>query len=264
MIGYELIGQGPEKVVVLHGWFGDHTVWAPIFPFIDQKKFSFAFLDYRGYGASRSMPGEHSIQQISTDAIELADHLGWSTFSVVGHSMGGQAAQRVAVDAPLRVQALVGVTPVPAAGMRMPLEAEAMFAAVADSDDAGEQILRLSTGDRLKPEVLKHIMQSTRQTTERQAVRSYGQAFIHTNFAEEAKSIKVPILILIGEHDGGVTEALARNVFPSLYSHVEIEVVGNSGHYPMLETPVWLITRIENFLSRCASARLHTMLSDHH
>ncbi len=252
MIGYEMIGRGPEKVLVLHGWFGDHTVWAPTFPFIDRERFSFAFLDYRGYGRSRGMSGDYSIKQISADAIELADHLGWDDFSVVGHSMGGQAAQRVAVDAPRRVQALVAVTPAPATGMQMPPEAEAMFAAVADSDEAGQQILGLSLGGRLKPEVAKHIMRFTRETTEIEAFRGYGRAFIETNFAEAAKSIKVPILILIGEYDGGVTEEFVRAVFPPLYLHAEIEIIPNSGHYPMLETPAWLMTRIEQFLSQRA------------
>ena len=252
MIGYEVIGQGPLKVLVLHGWFGDHTVWAPTFPFIDRDRFSFAFLDYRGYGASRRMSGEHSIKQISADAIELADHLGWDSFSVVGHSMGGQAAHRGAVDAPRRVQALVGVTPAPATGMQMPPEAEAMFVAVADSDETGQQIIGVSLGNRLKPEVGAHIMRFTRETTEVEAFRSYGRAFIETNFAEAAQSIRVPFLILVGAHDGGVTEELVRAVFPPLYPHVEIEVIANSGHYPMLETPAWLMTRIEQFLSQPA------------
>ena len=252
MIGYELVGKGPHRVVVLHGWFGDHTVWTPTYPFIDKDQFSFAFLDYRGYGASRRMSGDYSMKQISADTIELADHLGWDSFSIVGHSMGGQAAQRVAVDAPRRVRTLVGVTPAPSTGMQMPPEAVAMFAAVADSDETGEQIIGLSLGGRLTPEVAKHIMRSTRETTEIEAFRGYGRAFIETDFAEAARSIEVPFLILVGEYDGGITEAFVRAVFPPLYPHVDIEIIANSGHYPMLETPTWLVTRIERFLSHQA------------
>ena len=250
IIGHHVIGHGPVKVMVFHAWFGDHTIWEPAFRFIDRSRFSFAFLDYRGYGASRDMGGEHSYRQISSDAIALADHLQWPTFSVLGHSMGGQAAQRVALDAPSRVQAIVGVTPAPATGMKMPPEVAAFFGTVADSDEAGLQIIETSIGKRLKPGMSKDIMRFTRETTSIDAFRDYGGAFITTDFGEEAKAITAPMLILVGEHDGGVTEVFVRSTFPGLYPHVEIEVLPNAGHYPMLETPAWLMTRVEHFLSQ--------------
>src|ERR1700694_2447519 len=103
-IGHEVIGEGARKVLVLHGWFGDHTVWSPTYPFLDRTGFSYAFLDYRGYGSSRSAKGEHTMKEISADALALADHLGWQSFSVVGHSMGGMAGSRRRGDAPGRVR----------------------------------------------------------------------------------------------------------------------------------------------------------------
>ncbi len=251
--GHRVIGHGPNKVMVLHAWFGDHTIWEPTFRFIDEAQFSYAFMDYRGYGASRHMGGEHSFSQISSDAITLADHLRWDAFSVVGHSMGGQAAQRLALDASSRVQAMVGVTPAPATGVKMPPEAAAFFGTVADSDEAGHQVIEVSTGNRLKPDVAKRIMRFTRETTRIEAFRDYGEAFIRTDFGEEAKAITTPMLILVGEHDGGVTEAFVRSIFPTLYPHVEIEVLPHSGHYPMWETPAWLMTRVERFLAEKAT-----------
>lgn len=249
-IGHEVVGHGPHKVLVLHGWFGDHTIWEPTYRFLDQDLFSYAFIDYRGYGLSRDMGGERSIEQISADAIALADHHGWERFSVIGHSMGGQAAQRIAVDAPERVQALVGVTPVAASGAKMPPEAEGFFGAVADSDETGHQLIDVSLGNRLKPEVAQHIMRFARATTELEAFRSYGRAFIETDFGDAASKTRVPMLILVGQHDQGVTEESVRAVFPALHPHVDIEMLPNSGHYPMLETPAWLITRIEWFLGQ--------------
>ena len=59
MIGYRLVGNGANRIVVLHGWLGDSSVFDPMLPALDGDRFSFAFLDYRGYGRSRQIAGDH-------------------------------------------------------------------------------------------------------------------------------------------------------------------------------------------------------------
>jgi pimeloyl-ACP methyl ester carboxylesterase len=49
-----------------------------------------------------------------------------------------------------------------------------------------------------------------------------------------------------------VSEEFVRTSFPPLYPHAVLEVLPNCGHYPMLETPAWLVTRIEAFISEGA------------
>jgi len=114
MVWHKTIGSGPSRVVVIHGWFWDHRVFTPIFDSLDTDSFIYAFIDIRGYGHSRNVSGDYSIGEVAADVIALADRLGWREFHVVGHSMGGKAAQKVAMDAGTRVRSVVAVTPVPA------------------------------------------------------------------------------------------------------------------------------------------------------
>src|SRR5690348_6713660 len=115
-IGHTLAGRGPEEVLVVHGWVADHPVFAPMLPYRDGERFTYAFIDSRGYGKSRDQKGAYTMREIAIDAIALADHFGWKRFHAIGHSMGGVAIQRLMLDAPGRVASLVALTPVPACG----------------------------------------------------------------------------------------------------------------------------------------------------
>jgi len=254
IVGHEVIGAGARKVIVLHGWFGDHTIWSPACLFLDRARFAWAFLDYRGYGASRAIAGAHTMREISADAVALADHLGWDRFSVVGHSMGGMAAQRVAVDAGPRVQAVVAVTPVPASGVPFPPDLDRVFAAVVRDDGAARTVIGGSLGQRLSPAVTEYMLQFARRTTTPDAFADYYTAFSKTDFAADAKQVKAPMLVLSGEHDGGVSTGFVTASFPPLYPHAQLEIIPNAGHYPMLETPAYLVTRIEAFIAQYAGA----------
>ncbi|MCF6196127.1 MAG: alpha/beta hydrolase, partial [Emcibacter sp.] len=95
VIGHTLVGSGPQKVIILHGWWGDYTAYSAMLPYLDGAQFTYAFMDYRGYGKSSDMAGPHSIEQIAQDAIRLADYLNWDEFHAIGHSMGGMAVQKI-------------------------------------------------------------------------------------------------------------------------------------------------------------------------
>ncbi len=96
---YYRVGNGPTRVIALHGWFGDHTAFASMWPYLDRSRFSYAFMDLRGYGASQTMSGEYTMEEIAADTLQLADELGWQDFALIGHSMSGKAIQQVLVAA---------------------------------------------------------------------------------------------------------------------------------------------------------------------
>jgi pimeloyl-ACP methyl ester carboxylesterase len=94
------------------------------------------------------------------------------------------------------------------------------------------------------------MLRRARETAQPDAFRRYTRSFIKDDFATDAGKVTSPMLVLYGEYDNGISEALVRGVYPGLYPHAVIEKIGNSGHYPMQETPIYFAARLEAFVSQ--------------
>lgn len=143
---HRLVGSRTTRVLALHGWFGSAAGWGWLPAAVDRERFSYAFMDCRGYGDSRDVDGQHTMAEWALDAVTLADELGWSRFSLLGHSMGGMAVQRVLLEAPDRVDRLVGLNPVPANGIPFDEQGWALFSGA--PEEIPRSAMRSSTSPR--------------------------------------------------------------------------------------------------------------------
>lgn len=248
---HRTIGTGTHTVFCLHGWYGSSTGWGEDFcRALDGERFRYVFVDYRGYGERRDVEGEHTVDEIARDVLALADELGVGRFSLVGHSMGGSAAQRVLALAPDRVDRLVGVSAVPASGVPLDEQGEELFAGAAQHDENRFAIIDLTTGNRLTRRWVESLVQHSVERSTRAAFGDYFRSWSTSDFADEVKGSPVAALTIVGEHDPALGEETARATWMQTYPNAEIDVMPNAGHYAMYETPIALATSIERFLGR--------------
>ena len=249
-ISYTQHGSGPERVLVMHDWNGDHTTYDPTIPYLDGSAFTYAFVDLRGYGKSREMTGEYTVTEVARDCLEVVDELGWQRFHVIGHSMTGMATQRIALDAPSRVKSAIAVCAVSAAGMPMDDETWGFFSSTTENDDAFRELIKVVTGE-LSDQWGDAKLRQNRETTAPECRLGYLTMFSKTNFADEVRGLETPYLVVIGENDTeGLDEAGMKDTFLAWHPNAELVLIPNCGHYPMQETPPFFATVIESFLRK--------------
>ena len=99
-------GEG-SRVIALHGWLDNAASFVPLAPYLAGVQL--VGPDLPGHGASAHLaPGAEYTSGVAVNAVlDIADALGWDTFSLLGHSMGAGIASLVAASVPERVQRLV-------------------------------------------------------------------------------------------------------------------------------------------------------------
>jgi len=149
MIAYEVYGRGPIRALALHGLFGGGQSFAPMLAGIDPDRWSLVMPDLRGYAQSHDAGGPYDMLTAAQDVLAVADELGWQQFALIGHSMDGKIALRVACLAPSRVTRVAGLSALWAAAVPFGADALAFFRSSVDNIGARQAIIALSTGRRL-------------------------------------------------------------------------------------------------------------------
>lgn len=103
---YELHGARGEPVLLIQGVGVIGNGWKPQVDGLAAARRLLTF-DNRGIGQSTLPAGELlTIEAMAEDARALLDAAGWDAAHIIGHSMGGVIAQRLALTHPHRVKSL--------------------------------------------------------------------------------------------------------------------------------------------------------------
>lgn len=249
MLGYKIHGEGPTRIVMLHGWLSDSSVYDGIIPYFDPKVYSIALADYPGYGRSRHREGPFTIDRLADEVVALTRHLGWQNPAIVSHSMGGMVILEASLKAPGLFRHGVAVTPVSASGFPLDSDTMAFFRSAAKDDAALANIFSTLTGNRHSASFGRLSAERAREQTTTPAFLAYLDAWTGTNFRDRVGKITLPTTVISGRHDGALTPDHLQSTWLKDVPNSVMKVIEGAGHYPMLETPVELVDLIEATLA---------------
>ncbi len=253
-----IYGNGPHKAIVMNGWMGSASHWQTMLDAMDLSQVHIAVFEYRGYGTRRDDAGRFTFKEAAEDVIGLADKLRWDKFALIGQSMGGMAIQRVALTAPDRIEGILGLAPVSAAGSGMDATRLAMFEPAANDAAARNKIIQFSTGQRLTQAWSQSIAEDASDHLP-EAMLGYLREWAVDGFVPEVEALssrKIPVKVMVGEHDPSINLALAERTWHVHYPYADIEVIGNAAHYPMQEAPLAVAAKVQAWLLSLKTAKV--------
>ena len=235
---YAVLGKG-DPVVFIHGFGLDSGMWDPQWmPFA--ARYRAIRYDLRGYGGSSLPDGPYSHVK---DLLALIDHLGARPVHLVGLSLGGRVALRVAAQAPEAVRSLT-------------LADAAMDGHVWSGDwlqrwrkmtEAAKQ------GDLRVARQLwqEHVLFEPAHRRPEVALalklmidRYSGWHLGHPDpgispdlpVAKTLPRISIPTLVMVGEHDLPDFKAIAQRLAAEM-PNAALRVIAGSGHMSNMEAP---------------------------
>lgn len=257
----------PENpaVVLLHGFTWDGASWEPVAARLADRFYCVA-PDLPGHGAT-SWPepaAEWSFDRVTDALAEALRTLGVERAHVVGYSMGGRLALRLAVLRALEVERLVlvgasaGLATVQDRMSRMRSDAELADELVAEGMEAFlERWMAqplFDTMRALEPRLLAGLNARRAAQDPRglaASLRTMGtgsQPFL----MEALPGLPAPTLLVVGAHDGKF-RAIAQAMLARL-PQGRLEVVPDCGHSVPFERPAELGTLVTTFLTEAPLA----------
>jgi len=257
-LSVEEAGRG-HPIVLIHGLACGKRMWFQQMRAL-QEQFRVIAYDQRGHGLSDAPadPRHYSSAHLASDLVGVLDALKVERAAIVGFSLGGGPALALAATAPERVSRLV-LADVGAG-------ADDMWKSQWLSQRWTNLIDRGATDelvcDMLRSEFFKRFaMQGVRsrdymagliRATPRLGLRNILSEVLAKRkslfrMTTVLKSLEVPTLILIGQHDN-VCRAPAR-LLSSTTPNASIERTPNAGHMAPLENAAMFTFQIQNFMN---------------
>jgi 3-oxoadipate enol-lactonase len=244
-LGFAEAGGGDRTpIVFLHGVGSDKSVWAPQLAHFGQSRRAIAF-DYPGYGDSDPAP-DGTTRDDYADAIISAMHeLGIDRAHVCGLSLGGVVAIAIHHADPGRCASLVLADSFAVHPDGQPIYDRSIAASDnmrALAEGRADVLLAQPADPTVRSEVIE-----TMARIDPAAFRIGAEAVWLADQRGRADEIRVPTLVLCGDHDHVTPPALSREL-AHLIPGARYEPIEGAGHLGNIERPDEFNTLVGAFI----------------
>lgn len=241
---YEVYGEG-KPLVLLHGSYMTIPLnWSKTIPMFKGRKVIVA--EMQGHGRTRDIARKISYEGMADDVSGLLKHLKIDSADILGYSMGGGVAFQLAIRHPEQVRRLVVLSGSYAHDGWWP-EVEASYSTINAEMFKGSPIEKqydsLGNDPKHFPEFVKKVISIDLEPYD---------------WSKEAKNIKAPLFMAIGDADG-IRYEHALELFRALgggkmgdihgLPKSRLAIIPGTTHIGMMYRMDWLVPMIDDFLN---------------
>jgi pimeloyl-ACP methyl ester carboxylesterase len=252
-------GSGDPPLVLVHGYTGAKEDWAPVLGALAEDRRVVA-LDLPGHGDSEGLddPDAYGLAATAQWVLRVVGWLGLGDVHLLGHSMGGLVAQRVALAASQRLRSLVlmatglgalreevgdRLTQVAAVAREQGLEAafelsQRLMAAV--EFDPQTRLEREARVEELRARYLRLAPAAVVGGANNLVTALPLEAFL--------RGIDIPVLVVHGDKDYAWTPAEQRLLWRTV-NGAQLAVVPDAYHSPQWDNPRAWLEAVRGFLA---------------
>ncbi len=260
-------GDGPERVVFIHGFQASAKIWRMVQQALPADRYASIAINNRGAGNSEAPPDEadFGVQPFAADAFELVTQLGWSDFTLVGHSMGGATVAQFAVDHPTMLKGLILLDPADPDGRALPPGTSMESWLVARMAARREQLARGSAGDGIDAsgagangELMRELAEDMKNAPERR-LRGSMRSMLELRIGGRVKALPMPVLLAGGDADALIPLANMLATWAKLPAGSGLNIWHGIGHSPNLDCPNELAALIRRFVEETIPSKTKAM-----
>jgi pimeloyl-ACP methyl ester carboxylesterase len=253
-LAHDPFGEAGPPVVILHGLLGSARNWTSILKELAGTHRAFA-LDLRNHGRSPWAP-TMSFDDMAGDVAAFVDRHRLGAVALIGHSLGGKVAMRLALTRPELVQRLlvVDVAPVAYAHTFGPF-VEAMhqvdLSAVERRTDADQQLLHAVPDAVLRNFLLQNLVKTDAGFMWRVNLEALAANMSELlGFPAPPADAAYPgATLFIAGGRSHYVQAEHRPLIERLFPNAGHVVIAGAGHWPHVERPAEFLTHLRTFLA---------------
>ncbi|MGL5429494.1 MAG: alpha/beta fold hydrolase [Vibrio sp.] len=250
LLNYKLEGSG-NTVVLIHGLFGSMDNLGLLARDL-KRDHQVLSLDLRNHGQSFHSDA-HNYPLMAHDVNQLLEHLNLTAVTVIGHSMGGKVAMKLAELARQKIRQLVvlDMSPVAYHQHRHDQVFAALEAVLAQKPTSRSEVMSL-LAQHIEQEGVRQFLGKSLQVEQNVMTWRFNVAALKKHYADilgwqMIAPCPIPTLFIKGA-DSDYLTAQHQPIVQAQFSQAKAHVIANTGHWLHAEKPNEVLRTIRKFI----------------